>query len=33
VLGRHIAVMVQSFDFDGLRALAATIGSGEPSGR
>jgi len=33
VLGRHIAAMVQSFDFDGLRALAATIGSGESSGR
>jgi CheY-like chemotaxis protein len=32
-LGRQIAAMVQSFDFEGLRALATAIGSGEPSGR
>ena len=33
VLGRQIAAMVQSFDFDGLRALADAIAPGEPSGR
>jgi len=33
VLGRQIAAMVQSFDFDGLRALAAAMESGEPSER
>jgi CheY-like chemotaxis protein len=32
-LGRRIGGLVQSFDFEGLRALAATLGSGEPSGR
>jgi hypothetical protein len=32
-LGRQIGAMVQSFDFDGLRALAAALGSGQPSGR
>jgi cytosine deaminase len=32
-LGRQIAAMVQSFDFDALRSLAAAIGAGEPSGR
>ena len=32
-LGRRIGALVQSFDFDGLRALAALLGAGEPSGR
>jgi CheY-like chemotaxis protein len=32
-LGRQIAALVQSFDFDGLRSLATAIGAGEPSGR
>jgi hypothetical protein len=32
-LGRQIAAMARSFDFDGLRALAHVIGPAEPSGR
>jgi CheY-like chemotaxis protein len=30
-LGRRIGALVQSFDFDGLRALAAALGSDGPS--
>jgi PAS domain S-box-containing protein len=32
-LGRQIAAMVQSFDFEGLRALASALGPGASSGR